>query len=101
MSTPAIILNSSPYTCCGLPTPPDAILILPGLALAYAIRSGTDLAETEGCTTNTLVSLRGGQLAYSRAGLFIILAQKPNTRAKALFAVVPKKEAAAPQGIAR
>ena len=53
MSTPAIILNSSPYTCCGLPTPPDAILILPGLALAYAIRSGTDLAETEGCTTNT------------------------------------------------
>src|SRR5262245_3832415 len=34
-------------------TPPDAILILPGLALAYAIRSGTDLAETDGCTTST------------------------------------------------
>src|SRR6516225_6924394 len=34
MSTPAIILNSSPTTCCGVPLPADAMLILPGLALA-------------------------------------------------------------------
>src|SRR5262249_31990614 len=33
-STPAIILNSSPERCCGVPLPADAILILPGLALA-------------------------------------------------------------------
>ena len=34
MSTPAIILNSSPATWSGLPVPPDAMLILHGLALA-------------------------------------------------------------------
>src|SRR6516225_5829760 len=44
------------------------------------------------------VSLRGGQLAYPRAGFFIILLQKPNTRAKALFAVVPKKRGGSATG---
>jgi hypothetical protein len=34
MSTPAIILNSCPETWAGVPLPPDAMLILPGLALA-------------------------------------------------------------------
>src|SRR5215831_9859089 len=34
MSTPVIILNSSPATCGPEPMPADAMLILPGLALA-------------------------------------------------------------------
>ena len=34
MLTPVIILNSSPDTWAGLPMPPDAMFILPGLALA-------------------------------------------------------------------
>jgi hypothetical protein len=34
MSTPAIILNSSPAMCGALPLPADAMLIFPGLALA-------------------------------------------------------------------
>ena len=33
--------------------PPEAKLILPGLALAYVMNSGTVLAGTEGCTTIT------------------------------------------------
>jgi ABC-type branched-subunit amino acid transport system ATPase component len=34
MSTPAMNLNNSPATCCGPLMPDDAMLILPGLALA-------------------------------------------------------------------
>ena len=34
MSTPVIILNSSPATWGAVPMPADAMLILPGLALA-------------------------------------------------------------------
>ena len=34
MLMPAIILNSSPATCGAVPMPADAMLILPGLALA-------------------------------------------------------------------
>ena len=34
MSTPAIILNNSPATWDPLPMPPEAMLSLPGLALA-------------------------------------------------------------------
>src|SRR5262252_11074004 len=41
MLTPAIILNSSPATWGPEPMPADAMLILPGLALAYAMNSGT------------------------------------------------------------
>src|SRR5262249_3631189 len=33
--------------------PPDAILTLPGLALAYAMSSGTVLASTDGFNTRT------------------------------------------------
>src|SRR5262249_18508968 len=47
-STPVIILNSSPATCCEVPLPPEPMLILPGLALAYAMNSGTVLAGTDG-----------------------------------------------------
>src|SRR6202166_4029931 len=54
MSTPAIILNNSPANCGVVPLPTDAMLILPGLALAYAMNSGTVLAGTEGCTTITM-----------------------------------------------
>ena len=34
MLTPVIILNSSPATWGGVPLPAEAMLILPGLALA-------------------------------------------------------------------
>jgi hypothetical protein len=33
--------------------PNDASVILPGLALASAINSGTELAATDGCTSST------------------------------------------------
>jgi hypothetical protein len=49
--TPAIILNSSPERWMELPVPDDAILILPGLALAWAMNSGTVLAGNEGFTS--------------------------------------------------
>jgi hypothetical protein len=35
------------------PLPEDAMLSLPGLALAYAINSGIDLTGTDGFTTTT------------------------------------------------
>ena len=51
MFTPVIILNSSPAIWGPVPMPGDAMLSLPGLALAYAINSGIVLAGTEGCMT--------------------------------------------------
>src|SRR5262245_19919837 len=45
MSTPVMILKSSPATWLKLPVPDDARLILPGLALAKAMNSGTDLTR--------------------------------------------------------
>src|SRR5262245_18762969 len=48
---PAMMLNSSPAKCGWVPMPGDAMLILPGLALAYAINSGTVLAGTDGFTS--------------------------------------------------
>jgi len=53
MSTPVMLLNSSQYMCGALPTPADATVILPGLRLASAISSGTDLAGSDGLTTST------------------------------------------------
>src|SRR5215471_5477612 len=53
MSTPAIILNNSPDTWGELPLPGDAIVTLPGLALAYAMSSGIVLAATVGFTAMT------------------------------------------------
>src|SRR5262249_27684598 len=35
MLVPVIIINSSPDRCCVVPLPADAMLILPGLALAW------------------------------------------------------------------
>ena len=46
MSMPVVILNSSPPIWDVLPVPPDAKLILPGLALAQAMNSGTVFAGT-------------------------------------------------------
>src|SRR3982074_1649187 len=51
--TLVIILNNSPATCCGLPMPGDAMLILPGLAFAWAMNSATVLAGNDGWTTRT------------------------------------------------
>src|SRR5262249_34413476 len=53
MLTRAVNLNSSPATCEVEPVPNDASVILPGLALASAINSGTELAATDGCTSST------------------------------------------------
>ena len=53
MSTPVMSLNSSPANRGELPLPADAMLILPGLALAYAMNSGTVLAGNEGWTSMT------------------------------------------------
>ncbi len=54
MSMPAIILNSSPARWEADPVPNDAMVILPGLALASAIRSATVLAGTDGFATITM-----------------------------------------------
>ena len=51
MLTPAIILNSSPAMWLAEPMPPDAMLILPGLALAPAMNSGSVLTGTAGFTS--------------------------------------------------
>jgi hypothetical protein len=63
---PVIILNSSPATWVEFPIPADAMLILPGLALAYAMNSGTVLAGTDGCTSmtrGTLATLATGAMS--------------------------------------
>src|SRR5215831_12701568 len=51
--TPVIILNSSPAIWFPEPMPADAILILPGLALAWVMNSGTVLTGTDGFTSMT------------------------------------------------
>ena len=48
---PAAILNNSPAKWLILPLPADAMLTLPGLALACAMNSATVVAGTDGCTT--------------------------------------------------
>ena len=53
MSTPAMNLNNSPAMCGEVPMPGEAMLILPGLALAYFMNSGTVLAGNAGLTTIT------------------------------------------------
>src|ERR1700682_1197940 len=47
---PAIRLNSSPATWPVEPTPPEPILVLPGLLLAYAMNSANVLAGDAGFT---------------------------------------------------
>ena len=54
MLIPVSILNSSPDMWIVEPLPEDAMLSLPGLALAYAISSGMVLIGSEGFTTTTL-----------------------------------------------
>src|SRR5262245_35613180 len=77
MSTPVISLNNSPAMWPELPLPPEAILILPGLALARVTNSDSVLAGTDGCTTMTLgrrTMLATG--AMSRMKLKLSLAYK-------------------------
>jgi len=52
ISTPVIVLNSSPERCCDVPLPLDAKLYLPGLALSSAINSRTSFAGNSGLTTS-------------------------------------------------
>jgi hypothetical protein len=54
MLIPAILLNSSPAKWEAEPVPNEAIVTLPGFALAWAISSATLLAGTDGCATNII-----------------------------------------------
>src|SRR5207249_1399542 len=54
--TPVFSLNNSPVRWTFVPLPADAKLSLPGLALAYAMNSGTVVAGTEGFTAITLAA---------------------------------------------
>src|SRR5262249_45534273 len=53
MLTPVMVLNSSPAKCDVVPVPYEAMLILPGFALAYAMNSAIVLAGMDGCTSIT------------------------------------------------
>ncbi len=50
MSMPAIIFNCTADMWRPVPLPAEATLILPGLALAWAMNSGMVLAGTAGLT---------------------------------------------------
>src|SRR5437660_1103707 len=50
---PVIILNSSPARWVEFPMPPDAMLSLFGLVLAWAMRSGMLLMDSDGFTSAT------------------------------------------------
>ena len=74
MLTPAIILNNSPVTCGVLPVPTDAMLILPGLAVANVMNSGTVLAGTDRLTSKTFARrMMGATGAMSRMKLKLSL----------------------------
>src|SRR5262249_33927926 len=89
MATPVITLNNSPAKWDGVPVPADAMLILPGLALAEAINSGTVFAGTDGCTSMTrgvrmmhaigAMSRRKTKLSLSK-GVALIACDASNTR---------------------
>ena len=53
ISAPVIILNSSQATYGPVPSPAEAMFILPGFDFAYLISSGTDLMGNSGLTTIT------------------------------------------------
>src|SRR5207249_9708347 len=89
-STPAIILNSSPATWEVEPLPNDAMVILVGLALAWATNSGTVLAGTDGCTSRTSAErLRPATIARSRFKLTLSLS---NSVALTEFVAVRSEE---------
>ena len=76
MSTPAIVLNSSPDRCCDVPLPLEANEYLPGLALSSAISSFTSFAGSAGLITSMFgtraISVIGDEvLAPGRSGRFL------------------------------
>jgi len=56
MLIPVIHLNNSPATWGKLPLPTEALLILPGMALAYAINWGNALGGIDGFTSMTMAT---------------------------------------------
>ncbi len=52
MSTPAIVLKSSPDRCCDVPLPDEANVYFPGLAFSKTTSSFTSFAGTPGLTTS-------------------------------------------------
>ena len=52
MSTPAMLLKSSPDRCCDVPLPLDANEYLPGFAFNNAMSSATFFAGISGLTTS-------------------------------------------------
>ena len=57
MSTPAMVLNSSPLRCSEVPGPDEAKEYLPGAALQSAISSATVLAGSDGVTPSRLARM--------------------------------------------
>src|SRR5258706_1094028 len=55
--TPAMVLNSSPARCCGVPLPGEPKVSSPGRDFATTINSLTELAGMEGWTTRTIVTM--------------------------------------------
>ena len=54
MSTPAMLLNSSPDRCCDVPLPLEAKVYLPGFFFISAMSSATVFAGTSLFTTSML-----------------------------------------------
>src|SRR5262249_58805633 len=62
-SRPCESLNSSPERCGVVPSPAEAKLYLPGLALTCAMRCLKSVAGQEGCTVSTF-----GEIAANVTG---------------------------------
>ena len=75
MSVAVIDLNSSPNRCSGPPVPDEPKVSLPGLSLANAISSFTDLAGNPGWTMSrscpVVVRLTAAKSSMGSKGSFV------------------------------
>ena len=91
MSTPAMLLKSSPDRCCDVPLPLEANVYLPGFAFISATSSATFFAGTFGLMTSRFgsraISVIGtksrtgsyGRLLYSDALIACVLIVPPTS----------------------